>query len=81
MTQPRAVRFLLGVAALLMCTAGCSCSSHIPESPPGEGPIGEIKNLQTGEVISGSAPSAPTSSTPSSSPNYSQPAATNFNRP
>jgi hypothetical protein len=82
MSRPFAVRFLLCCAGLLACTTGCSCSSHIPESPPGDGPVGEIRNVQTGQVIQqtpGGVPAVPNpnASNPSSTPTYSQPANAN----
>lgn len=52
------VRFLLCCVALLAGTSGCSCSSHIPESGPGEGPVSEIRNVQTGELIQAAPDSA-----------------------
>jgi hypothetical protein len=83
MPKSLAVRFLLCCAGLLSCagvlacTGGCSCSSHIPESPPGDGPVGEIRNVQTGQVIQ----ATPGTPNPYGTPTNSQPTAANANRP
>lgn len=44
-----AFRAAILCSLLLIYTTGCSCS-NAPESPPGPGPVGDIKDLNTGEI-------------------------------
>ncbi|WP_254511014.1 hypothetical protein [Anatilimnocola floriformis] len=54
------IRFTL---ASLCLSIAVGCGSKIPESPPGPGPVGEIRDTATGKVIM-QAPTVSPSGTP-----------------
>lgn len=76
--MPMKMNLQLLLGWLLACCSGCSCS-RIPESPPGPGPIGEIRNVQTGELIQASP--APDSTLNSPAPDVGNQSANSPPRP